>query len=79
MKRWAFELRDNYSREDGLIDVGFSTEKIIYRSVNKGESWETSKLETPGHVEFLVIDPSNPETIYIGIGELQAAKKGPLF
>jgi len=29
MKRWAFELRKNYSRPDGLIDVGFSTEKII--------------------------------------------------
>ncbi|TES97888.1 hypothetical protein E3J85_00190 [Patescibacteria group bacterium] len=59
--------------------IFFSTEKIIYRSVNEGESWETSKLETPGHVSFLVIDSSNPQTIYIGIGELQAAKKGPLF
>jgi hypothetical protein len=29
MKRWVYELHDNYSRPDGLIDVGFSTEKII--------------------------------------------------
>ncbi|MFC1686356.1 hypothetical protein ACFLZS_00255 [Patescibacteria group bacterium] len=61
------------------VVIFFSTEKIIYRSVNEGESWETSKLETPGHVKFLVIDPANPQTIYIGIGELQSAKKGPLF
>lgn len=29
MKRWIYELHNNYSRSDGLIDVGFSTEKII--------------------------------------------------
>ncbi len=29
MKKWAEELHDNYGRKDGLIDVGYSTEKII--------------------------------------------------
>ena len=29
MKRWVYELHNNFSRSDGLIDVGFSTEKII--------------------------------------------------
>jgi hypothetical protein len=29
MKLWAFELKEKYCREDGLVDVGFSTEKII--------------------------------------------------
>jgi len=29
MKRWAAELHDNYTNKMGLIDVGYSTEKII--------------------------------------------------
>lgn len=29
MTRWAAELHDKYGRKDGLIDVGYSTEKII--------------------------------------------------
>lgn len=29
MCEWACDLHDNYGREDGLIDVGYSTEKII--------------------------------------------------
>lgn len=29
MCEWAYDLHDNYSREDGLIDIGYSTEKII--------------------------------------------------
>jgi len=30
LKRWAYELHDNYGRKnDGLIDVGLNTEKII--------------------------------------------------
>lgn len=26
---WAYDLHDNYGREDGLVDIGYSTEKII--------------------------------------------------
>lgn len=29
MKKWAEELHNNYGQKDGLIDVGYSTEKII--------------------------------------------------
>lgn len=29
LTRWAAELHDNYGRPDGLIDIGYNTEKII--------------------------------------------------
>lgn len=29
MCEWAYDLHNNYTRKDGLIDVGYSTEKII--------------------------------------------------
>ncbi len=59
--------------------IYFSTEKILYKSINKGETWETSKLETPGHVRFVIADPFNVNLIYLGVGSLDKAKKGPLF
>ncbi len=59
--------------------IYFSTEKVVYRSVNKGKSWEANELQAPGQVKFLVIDPANSQTIYLGVGDSGANKSGPLF
>ena len=38
----------------------------VYKSLDGGKSWQTMGLEKTRHIHRIVIDPSDPKTVYVG-------------
>jgi len=48
-------------------EIYYVTNTTFYRSLDGGESWTTKKLPTSGAGWRLLIDPENPNIIYMGV------------
>lgn len=44
----------------------YGASTLLYRSVDRGESWSVKKISSQANVTSLVIDPVNPSIIYVG-------------
>jgi photosystem II stability/assembly factor-like uncharacterized protein len=56
----------NPSNSNNIFVTIFST---VFKSVNKGLSWETEQLATNQSGRVILINPQSPNVIYLGVGE----------
>ncbi|MBN2407798.1 MAG: hypothetical protein JXJ19_08880 [Elusimicrobia bacterium] len=52
-----------------------TSEKYIYKTEDCGETWEPLNIKTMG-VQALAMDPSDPEVLYVGLGEVNPWDNG---
>lgn len=51
--------------------IYYGTATTLYRSSDGGKSWSTKKLPSSRAASALLVDPEDPETIYMGVKEIK--------
>lgn len=56
-------------RSDGVSQLIYGADSIVYRSLDGGKNWIVSQLPDDKKIKEIVIDPQNPNLVYVGVGE----------
>lgn len=54
---------------DGVSQIFYGADSVLYRSLDGGENWTVRQLPTNRKIKEIVIDPQNSDLIYVGVGK----------